>query len=143
MHLLSLLAFIPILQSCVSRIGARAQTVVVTYTEPPPPPAVSSVVTARQTILTEPIVSTLRVTRTQAGNVEPGTTTTGSSPGSSIDAGLGGDGGSSSGSGNSAASKGDLSQLEIAGIVIGIVFGIISALATLWMCLRGRRPGQI
>ena len=136
MYLLSLVALVPILQF-VSRIGVRAQMVVVTYTESPPPPASSLVVTMRETILTEPIVSTLRVTQTQAGNVEPGTTTAGSSRVSSNDDGLGGGGDNDSGS--STAGKGNLSQLEIAGIVIGIVFGIISALATLWMCMRGVR----
>jgi hypothetical protein len=56
------------------------------------------------------------------------------------DTGAGSNNGESSGSaGNSGGSgKGDLSQLEILGIVLGIVLGIITTIATVWMCLRGR-----
>jgi hypothetical protein len=112
---------------------ARAETVVVTYTEPPPPPAFSSVVTTRQTILTEPIVSTLRVTQT--GN--PETSKAKDSLGTSR-----GDSNSVASSGGDSGGKGDLSGLEVAGIVIGIVVGLITMMATLWMCL-GRRRGPM
>ncbi|KAK4445697.1 hypothetical protein QBC34DRAFT_441524 [Podospora aff. communis PSN243] len=118
--LLSVLAFVPGMLRLV-----RAETVVVTYTEPPPPPAFSSVVTTRQTILTEPIVSTLKVTQTGS----PESSKTGDSLGTN----------SGSNTGGNTGGKGELSALEVMGTVIGIVVGLITMVATLWMCLERRR----
>ncbi|KAK0652727.1 hypothetical protein B0T16DRAFT_455069 [Cercophora newfieldiana] len=151
MHLLSLLA----LSFPIFRL-ACAQMIVVTHTETPPAAGFSSVVTTRQTILTEVLVSTYttRVTPAQNGNFE--TRTTRSSLGGSNNVGPGGDsssgggsdndgGGGTSGGGSAESSTGstsgksDLTQLEVAGIVIGIIFGIIPAIGTVWMCLRGHR----
>ncbi|KAM7192275.1 hypothetical protein V8F33_008413 [Rhypophila sp. PSN 637] len=129
---LTLMLLIGLTFDCV-----QAQIVVVTYTQPEPPPAVSSVVTVRQTILTEPIVSTNTLVLTgNQGLLSTHTVVY-------TDTGAGGnDGGSDGSAGTQGGSgKGDLSQLEIVGIVLGIVFGIITTIATVWMCLCARRGG--
>jgi len=116
----------------------QAQTVVVTFTQPEPPPAVTSVVTIRQTILTEPIVSTSTLVLTgNQGLVSTRTVISTDTGARSNNEENNGSAGNQGGSG-----KGDLSQLEIVGIVLGIVLGIITTIATVWMCVRGRRGGS-
>ncbi|OIW30233.1 hypothetical protein CONLIGDRAFT_644243 [Coniochaeta ligniaria NRRL 30616] len=130
---LTLMLLIGLTFNCV-----QAQTVVVTVTQPDPPPAVSSVVTTRQTILTEPIVSTsILVLTGDQGLVSTRTVIV-------TDTGAGSNNDDNNGSaGNQGGSgKGDLSKLEILGIVLGIVLGIITTIATVWMCLRGKREGS-
>ncbi len=122
---------------------ARAETLVVTYKEPAPPTVISTVFTTYQTVQTEPIVSTRIVTEVEGS---PPTKTI-NSLGTDTKLPSGDDETSrsseSSGGGGGGGGKGELTQLEIAGIVIGIVLGIITTLATVWMCLRGRRTGNI
>jgi len=120
---------------------ALAGNVVVTYTEPAPPPAVSKVITAVQTIQTEPIVSTFVVTDNEGLESTRMVSLLGSNRAidvSSTDT-------TPTGSGGDISKERKLSQLEVAGIVIGIVVGIITTLATVWKCMCGRRQqaGQI
>jgi hypothetical protein len=116
----------------VKMMLALADTIVVIYTEPPLPPAVSSVYTTKVIVYTGPIVSTQIVTQTEG---QPSTENLWAS--SSREARIPGESSSNGISGGSG--ENGLSKLEIVGTVIGIVLGLITTVATVWICVRGGR----
>jgi len=130
--LLALVSVIPFILGT-----ARAQTLVVTLTESDLPSAFTSVVTTRQTVISEPIVSNRKLNGTESSETTRtesslGISTASTTNDSRTDAGR-------ADNVNATGVNGDLSQLEIAGIAIGIILGIITAIATVWMCIRARR----
>lgn len=139
-YLFTMLVFF--LASLMLAKTARAQTVVVTHTEPAPPPAFSSVVTTRQTFVTQPIVSIQRVTLTEedSGTTLTITKTQNSLVGGSRTSTTNGNENRNVGEeGSGANGKGGLSPLETASMIISIILGVPTTVVTIWMFIRKRK----
>lgn len=131
-QLFALFFLVPVILSTV-----HAQTSVVIETESAPLPALSSVVTTLETVLTKQLGSFGKVTQTQSSKLAR--TESSLAPSTTHTADVGQSDGSQAGDAKMTSEKEQLSELEIAGIVIGIALGITTAIATVWMCIRARK----
>jgi hypothetical protein len=129
----------------IKYIFALPETLIVTYTPSPLPPAITSEVTLISVIPNTPHLSTEIVwdsTQTPLLKtngystfdlIESTKSTSSSEKSSTVDSNSSSHERLDGRGGNAKPSK-----LEIAGIVIGILVGLVTTVATVWMCVRGR-----
>ncbi|KAK3990396.1 hypothetical protein QBC44DRAFT_394298 [Cladorrhinum sp. PSN332] len=114
-------------------MSAFGETTVVVVTQSPPAPGITSVF-IKSLVETQGVpMSTHIVTQVVGGS---GSSNLGESTGGNVDETPADGGSSNTKTDDGSDGEKSLSKLEVVGIVLGIIFGLITTVATVWVCVR-------